>query len=169
MHVTKSRCTPASETGKRPEHLLQGAGRGEGLAQSNSLHVFLCLHTSHSHAGEVKLTFEPLTGRLAHADLALALHQRVEGWRWAASAAGGHRGSFGREDRHGGHRRGGWWRWGRGGRWPALGLVAELGEGGWYALVVAGGAQEVVEDLQNGADVSPGTPIAVLAVRMQSA
>lgn len=50
-----------------------------------------------------------------------------------------------------------------------MGLVAELGEGGGHALVVACGAQEVVEDLQDGTNISSGTPIAVLAVRVQSA
>ncbi len=50
-----------------------------------------------------------------------------------------------------------------------MGLVAELGEGGGHALVVACGAQEVVEDLQDGTNISSGTAIAVLAVRMQSA
>lgn len=34
---------------------------------------------------------------------------------------------------------------------------------------MACGTQEVVEDLQDGTDISSGTPIAVLAVRVQSA
>lgn len=50
-----------------------------------------------------------------------------------------------------------------------MGLVAELGEGGGHALVVARCAQKVIEDLQDGTDISSGTPIAVLAVRVQSA
>lgn len=112
---------------------------------------------------------ESLTRGFAHADLTLALHQRMKGRRRAARAAGGHRGSFGREARHAGdlgrrRRRGG-----RGGGRTALGLVAQLGEGGGHALVVARGAQEVVEDLQDGTDISSGTPAAVLAVRVQSA
>lgn len=128
------------------------------------------LQALHLAAGRAVLRLTKwVTRGLAHADLTLALHQRVEGRRWAASAAGGHGGSFGREDRHGGHRRGGRGRRGRGGGRPALGLVAELGEGGRHALVVARGAQEVVEDLQDGADVSPRAPVAVLAVWVQSA
>lgn len=112
---------------------------------------------------------ESLTRGFAHADLALALHQRMKSSRRADGDAGGHRGSFGREARHasnlgGRRRRGG----GCGGR-TTPGLVAELGEGGGHALVVARGAQEVVEDLQDGTNISSGTPSAVLAVRVQSA
>lgn len=112
---------------------------------------------------------DAVTRGFAHADLTLALHQRMKGRRRVARAAGGHRGSFGREARHASdlgrrRRRGGW-----GGGRATLGLVAELGEGGGHALVVARGAQEVVEDLQDGTDVSSGTPSAVLAVRVQSA
>lgn len=112
---------------------------------------------------------ESLTRGFAHADLALALHQRMKSRRRAAWAAGRHGGSFGREARHasnwGRRRRGG----GRGSGRTTLGLVAKLGEGRGHALVVARGAQEVVEDLQDGTDISSGTPIAVLAVRVQSA
>lgn len=112
---------------------------------------------------------ESLTGGFAHADLTLALHQRVERRQSAARAAGGHRGSFGREARHAGDRGRGRGRW-RGGRGRAtLRLAAKLGQGGGHALVVACGAQEVVEDLQDGADISPGAAITVLAVGVQSA
>lgn len=112
---------------------------------------------------------ESLTRGFAHADLALALHEWMESWRRAARAAGGHGGSFGREARHAsnwrrGRRRGGW-----GSGRTALGLVTELGEGGGHALVVACGTQEVVENLQDGTDIPSGTPIAILAVRVQSA
>lgn len=112
---------------------------------------------------------ESLTGGSAHADLTLALHQRMERRQRAARAASRHRGSFSREARHAGdrgrgRRRGRW----RGGR-AALRLAAKLGQGGGHALVVACGAQEVVEDLQDGTDISPGTPITVLAVWVQSA
>lgn len=107
-----------------------------------------------------------ITRGFAHANLALALHKWMQSWR---RAAGGHRGSFGREARHasnwrGGRRRGGW-----GSGRTTLRLVAELGEGGGHALVVACGAQEVIEDLQDGPNIPSGTPIAVLAVWVQSA
>lgn len=110
---------------------------------------------------------ESLTGGFAHADLTLALHQWMEGRQSAARAASRHGGSFSREARHAGD-------WGRGrGRWgrgrATLRLAAKLGQGGGHALVVACGAQEVVEDLQDGADISPGTSITVLAVGVQSA
>ena len=116
-----------------------------------------------------KCSIESLTRGFAHADLALTLHQRMKSRRRAARAAGGHRGSFGREARHasnrGRRRRRGRW----GGGCTTLGLVAELGEGGGHALVVACSAQEVIENLKDGTDISSGTPIAVLAVRVQSA
>lgn len=112
---------------------------------------------------------ESLTRGFAHANLALALHKWMQSWRRAARAAGRHGGSFGREARHtsnwrGGRRRGGW-----GSGRTTLGLVAELGEGGGHALVVACGAQEVIENLQDGTNIPSGTPIAVLAVWVQSA
>lgn len=112
---------------------------------------------------------ESLTRGFAHADLALALHQRMKSrWR-AARAASRHRGSFGREARYASNRgrrrrRGGW-----GGGRTTLGLVAELGKGGGHALVVACSAQEVIENLQDGTNISSGTPIAILAVWVQSA
>lgn len=90
-------------------------------------------------------------------------------WRRAARAASGHRGSFGREACDAGdwgRRR---WRGGWGVGCTTLGLVAELGEGWRHALVVACSTQEVVEDLKDGTDVSSGTPVAVLAVGVQSA
>lgn len=43
------------------------------------------------------VSVESLTRGFAHADLTLALHQWMKSRRWAARAAGGHRGSFGRE------------------------------------------------------------------------
>lgn len=112
---------------------------------------------------------EFLTRGFAHADLTLALHQRMKSWRRAARAGSGHRGSFGREACNASNwgRRG--WRGGWGAGRRALGLVAKLGEGWGHALVVAGSAQEVVEDLKDGTDISSGTPVAVLAVRVQSA
>lgn len=123
----------------------------------------VCAFTTREHGAE------SLTRGFAHADLALALHQWMKSRRRAARAAGRHRGSFGREARHasdrGRRRRGG----GRGGGRTTLGLVAKLGEGGRHALVVACGAQKVIEDLQDGTNVSPGTSIAVLAVWVQSA
>lgn len=93
----------------------------------------------------------------------------MKSWRRGAGADGGHRGSFGREARHASNRRRRGRRGGRGSGRTTLGLVAQLGEGGGHALVVASGAQEVVEYLQDGTDVSSGTPVAVLAVRVQSA
>lgn len=93
----------------------------------------------------------------------------MKSWWRAARAAGGHRGSFGREACHAND----WGRRGRRGRWGAgrttLGLVAELGEGRGHALVVACRTQEVVEDLEDGTDVSSGSPVAILAVWVQSA
>lgn len=63
------------------------------------LFVFItCLHERR------ECSVESLTGGFAHADLALALHQWMKSrWR-AAGAAGGHRGSFGREASHAGDR-----------------------------------------------------------------
>lgn len=110
-----------------------------------------------------------LTRGFAHADLALALHQWVKSRRRAASAAGGHGGSFGREARDTSNRGRRRRRGGRGSGRTTLGLVAELGEGRRHALIVACGAQEVVKDLQDGTNISSGTPVAVLAVWVQSA
>lgn len=89
----------------------------------------------------------PLTRRLAHADLALALQQGGCGGSRELLAGGSSGGQVG----------------GRGSR-GALGVAAELGQRGGHALVVPGGAQEVIEDLQDGADVTPWPPAAVLAV-----
>lgn len=41
-------------------------------------------------SGTVLCLTQPVTGRLTHVYLALALHQRVQGWRGAAAGAGGH-------------------------------------------------------------------------------
>lgn len=48
-------------------------------------------------------------------------------------------------------------------------MAAQLGQGWGHALVVPRGAEEVVEDLQDGADVTPRPPAAVLAVGVQRA
>lgn len=133
------------------------------------MYVFVFVHTACLHE-QRECDVESLTRGFAHTDLALALHQRMKSRRRAAGAAGGHRGSFGREACHARNNRGRRRRrGGRGGGRTALGLVAELGEGGGHALVVACGAQEVIEDLQDCTDISSGTPVAVLAVGVQSA
>ena len=125
--------------------------------------VFMtCLHEQR------ECCVQSLTRGFAHADLALALHQWMKSRRRAARDAGGHRGSFGREARHAGNWGRGRRRRGRGGGRATLGLVAELCEGRGHALVVACGAQEVVEDLQDGTNISSGAPGAVLAVGVQS-
>lgn len=107
-----------------------------------------------------------LTRRFAHSNLALALHQWVE----RCLAHRRHRGSFGGEA---GELGSGWgwrrWRGCRRCRTTTLCLIAELCERGGHALVVACGAQEVIQDLQNGADVTPRPSAAVLTVWMQSA
>ena len=48
-------------------------------------------------------------------------------------------------------------------------MAAELCKGRWSALIVACGAQEIVEDLQDGGNVAARTTITVLTVRVQSA
>lgn len=48
-------------------------------------------------------------------------------------------------------------------------MAAQLGQRWGHALVVPSGTQEVVEDLQDGADVSPRPPAAVLTVGVQRA
>ncbi len=59
------------------------------------LFVFMtCLHEQR------ECGIQSLTRGFAHADLALALHHRMKSRRRAAGAAGGHRGSFGRDARH---------------------------------------------------------------------
>lgn len=58
----------------------------------------------------------------------------------------------------------------RGGRGRgALSVAAQLGQGRGHALVVPCGAEEVIEDLQDGADVAPRPPATVLAVGVQRA
>lgn len=85
-----------------------------------------------------------LTGGLAHAGLA----HRGRGCQLLTG------GSFGGEV------------WGRRGR-CALGMAAQLGQGRGHALVVPRGTQEVIEDLQDGANVTPRPSAAVLAVGVQ--
>lgn len=63
--------------------------------------VFLFVYMTCLHE-QRECSVESLTRGFAHADLALALHQWMKSRR-AARAAGGHRGSFGREARHASH------------------------------------------------------------------
>lgn len=48
-------------------------------------------------------------------------------------------------------------------------MAAQLGQGWRHALVVPRGAQEVIEDLQDGANVTPRSSAAVLAIGVQRA
>lgn len=48
-------------------------------------------------------------------------------------------------------------------------MAAELGQGGRTALVVARGTQQVIEDLQDSANVTAWTPTAVLTVWVKGA
>lgn len=48
-------------------------------------------------------------------------------------------------------------------------MAAELGQRGRHALVMPCGTQEVIEYLQNGADVTPRPPTTILAVGVQCA
>lgn len=75
------------------EHLLYKSFKGFTVC----LCVFLLVNCLNEQRG---CRVESLTRGFAHADLALALHQRVKSWWRAARAASRHGGSFGREARH---------------------------------------------------------------------